>query len=241
MQIESLQLAFDALLFILIRRSWDFTMLDAVAIRLIEPAIQALARGVHRCGISANQLTILGFAIGLVAALLIAFHYFGWALLLILISRLFDALDGAVARLSQATDSGGFLDICLDFIFYASIPLAFAFANPLQNALATSVLLFCFIGTASSFLAFAIVAQKYNIKNAQLPKKSFYFLGGLTEATETLLFFIGACLLPQYFHYLAYGFAFLCSLTIWSRIYWGFTYLKAIEKHTSFFIPRKPS
>ena len=34
----------------------------------------------------------------------------------------------SVARLSKASDAGGFLDISLDFLFYASIPLAFAIA-----------------------------------------------------------------------------------------------------------------
>ena len=31
-------------------------------------------------------------------------------------------LDGSVARLTQPTDAGGFLDIALDFVFYATIP-----------------------------------------------------------------------------------------------------------------------
>lgn len=214
-------------------------MLDSIAIRLIEPAIKALAKPIKRWGISANQLTVIGFLIGLLGAVSIAFHCYFFGLLLILFSRLLDALDGAVARLGQASDAGGFLDICLDFIFYASIPLSFAFANPAQNALAAAVLLFSFIGTASSFLAFAILAQKYKLSNVGLPKKSFYFLGGLTEATETLLFFILICLMPYYFNYLAYSFALLCSFTIVTRVYWGFTHLKAIEKHPSFFIQQQ--
>lgn len=211
-------------------------MLDSIALQLIEPAVKHVAKRLQATGITANQISLIGFAIGLVAAICIAFNEFIFGLIFILISRLLDALDGAVARLNQATDAGGFLDICLDFIFYASIPLAFAFANPNQNSLAAAVLLFCFIGTASSFLAFAILAQKHQLSNTRLPKKSFYFLGGLTEATETLLFFILACLMPYYFNYLAYGFALLCSFTIVTRVYWGFTHLKAIETHTSFFI-----
>lgn len=59
----------------------------------------------------------------------------------IFLSRLCDALDGAVARQGQPTDAGGFLDITLDFLFYASIPLAFAVADPGANALAAAVLL----------------------------------------------------------------------------------------------------
>jgi hypothetical protein len=31
-------------------------------------------------------------------------------------------LGGSVARLTQLTDAGGFRDIALDFVFYATIP-----------------------------------------------------------------------------------------------------------------------
>jgi hypothetical protein len=91
---------------------------------------------------------------------------------------LLDGLDGSVARLTQPTDAGGFLDIALDFVFYAAIPLAFAVANPATNALPAAALLASFIGTGSSFLAFAALAEKRGLTDTALPGKSFYFLGG---------------------------------------------------------------
>jgi phosphatidylglycerophosphate synthase len=126
-----------------------------------------------------------------------------------------------VARATKPTDRGGFLDITLDFLFYASIPLAFAIAHPAQNALPAAVLLAAFIGTASSFLAFAIVAEKHRMTSTAFPDKSFYFLGGLTEATETIIAFAAMCLWPQWFPQIAYGFAVLCAITIAMRIGWG--------------------
>lgn len=51
------------------------------------------------------------------------------------------------------TDAGGFLDISLDFLFYALVPFGFILADPTHNALAGGWLLFAFIGTGSSFLA----------------------------------------------------------------------------------------
>jgi phosphatidylglycerophosphate synthase len=113
------------------------------------------------------------------------------------------------------------LDIALDFLFYASIPLAFAVAEPSANALAAAVLLAAFIGTGSSFLAFAVLAAKRGMTDLATPGKSFYFLGGLTEATETLAFFVAMCLWPQHFALLAYVFAGLCAITIVTRIGWG--------------------
>jgi phosphatidylglycerophosphate synthase len=132
-----------------------------------------------------------------------------------------DALDGAVARQGQPTDAGGFLDIELDFLFYASIPLAFALADPARNALPAAVLLAAFMGTSASFLAFAVLAAKRGMSSTAYPNKSFYFLGGLTEATETLACFAAMCLWPQHFAALAYGFAALCAITIATRIWWG--------------------
>jgi phosphatidylglycerophosphate synthase len=196
-------------------------MLDRFVTALIRPAVGGAARALVRAGIGANSLTLLGFGIGLVAAFLIASHAYYAGAAAIFASRLCDALDGAVARLTQATDAGGFLDIALDFVFYASIPLAFAVADPAHNALAAAVLLAAFIGTGTSFLAFAVMAAKRGLTSLDYPDKSFYFLGGLTEATETLAFFAAMCVWPQHFSALAYVFAGLCVITTGTRIWWG--------------------
>jgi phosphatidylglycerophosphate synthase len=196
-------------------------MLDRYATVLIRPPIAATARLLVRAGLGANTITVVGFLIGVLAAILIANGAYLAGAMAIFASRLCDGLDGAVARLTQATDAGGFLDIALDFLFYASIPLAFAIGNPTEHALPAAVLLAAFIGTGSSFLAFAVLAAKRGLQDLATPGKSFYFLGGLTEATETLAFFIAMCLWPAHFDVLAYAFAALCGITIATRIWWG--------------------
>jgi phosphatidylglycerophosphate synthase len=196
-------------------------MLDRFVTALIRPAVGAAARVLVRARIGANRITIFGFLLGLLAAILIASHAYYAGAAAIFASRLCDALDGAVARLTQTTDAGGFLDIALDFVFYASIPLAFALAEPAHNALAAAVLLAAFIGTGTSFLAFAVLAAKRGLTSLDYPDKAFYFLGGLTEATETLAFFAAMCLWPQHFAALAYVFAALCAITTTTRIWWG--------------------
>ncbi len=201
-------------------------MLDKAATELIQPAVNTVARRLHGLGVGANAITLAAFITGIGAALLVASSQFMLGIALILVSRTLDALDGAVARLAVPTDAGGFLDITLDFLFYASIPLAFAFANPLQNALPAAVLLAAFVGTTSSFLAFAALAAKRNLHSAAYPNKSFYFLGGLTEATETLACFLAMCIWPRYFPELAYGFAFLCAVTTTTRVVGGFLMLR---------------
>lgn len=196
-------------------------MLDRAAVTLIRPAIDRLARVLAELGLGANQMTLLGFSIGMVAAALIASGQFLSAAAAILLSRLCDGLDGAIARRSRTTDAGGFLDIALDFVFYASIPLGFALADPERNALAAALLLAAFCGTMSSFLAFAVIAAKRRMDNLAWPDKSLYFLGGLTEATETLACFIAMCIWPQHFALLATVFAALCGVTTVTRIWWG--------------------
>ena len=197
------------------------TMLDRAAIAVLRPALDAGARALVRVGVGADAVTLAGFAIGIAAAAAIGLGAYGWGLGLLLASRLADGLDGAVARRTHTTDRGAFLDITLDFLFYASIPLAFALADPARNALPAGVLLAAFIGTGSSFLAFAVMAERRGLASDAYPSKGFYYLGGLTEASETLICFVLMCLWPDHFAWWAYGFAALCGITVATRIVGG--------------------
>lgn len=196
-------------------------MLDRAANAALMPLLQAGARSLVRAGVSADAVSVAGFAVGMAAAAAIALQAYALGLALLLASRLADGLDGPVARLTQPTDRGAFLDITLDFLFYASIPLAFALADPAANALPAAVLLAAFIGTGSSFLAFAVLAQKRGLASDAYPNKGLYYLGGLTEATETLICFALMCVWPDRFAWWAYGFAALCALTVATRIVGG--------------------
>jgi hypothetical protein len=82
-------------------------------------------------------------------------------------------------------------------------------------------LLAAFIGTGSSFLAFAVLAERRGLHSTEYPAKGLYYLGGLTEATETLACFALMCLFPQHFALWAYGFAVLCALTTATRLMAG--------------------
>jgi len=201
-------------------------MLDRAIQQVLQPLFARAARGLAGLGIGADALSFAGFAIGIGAALFIALGHFMAGLVLLLVSRVFDGLDGAVARATQPTDRGGFLDITLDFLFYAAIPLAFALHDPATNALPAALLLASFIGTGSSFLAFATVAAKRGMASVAMPGKSFYFLGGLTEATETIVAFCLMCLWPGWFPAIAYTFAALCGVTTVLRIAWGWQRLR---------------
>jgi phosphatidylglycerophosphate synthase len=196
-------------------------MFDRYALDVVKPAVTWLARQVHAAGLTANQVSLAGFACGMIAAVMIASGTIAWAIIPLLLNRLCDGLDGELARLTQPSDRGAFLDITLDFLFYASIPLAFAFCDPARNALAAAVLLAAFIGTGVSFLAFAIIAEKRGDKSTAYPSKAFYYLGGLTEGTETIICFALMCLWPHYFVTLAFIYAAMCLVTTITRMIAG--------------------
>jgi len=205
-------------------------MLDKFITPVIKPLLTPIVMFVHKRGITADQLTVAGFLIGLLAVPLLAFECWYSALLAIVLNRILDGLDGALARhANQSSSAGGFLDITLDFLFYAAIPLGFIIANPEQNALAGALLLAAFIGTGSSFLAFAIAAEKFKLEKPQFKYKSFYYLNGLTEGTETIALFIAFCIWPQHFASLATLFAIACAVTIFTRIHGGYHTLKQQE------------
>lgn len=193
-------------------------MLDGVLKKRIDPPIAFLAAFLCRRGIGADAVTVAGLVLGLGAALAIALGQLWLALVLILVSRLADGLDGAVARLTTRTDRGGYLDIVFDYIFYGAIPLAFAILDPAANALAAAVLLTSFYANGASFLAFAVMAEKRGLSTEQRGKKSLYFSTGLAEATETIATFVLFCLFPGSFAVIAYVFAAMTAWTCVSRI-----------------------
>ena len=192
-------------------------MIDAKLLPLQRRLLRPIALGLVTFGVRADQVTITGFLLGIVALPLLASQQYTWALVFILLNRVLDGIDGEVARLTIATDRGAFLDIALDFVFYALIPLGFALADVTENALAAAVLLAAFVGTGSSFLAFSLMAQKRKLHAQKFPSKGLYYLGGLTEGAETIAVFVAFCLWPDLFTPLAYGFAFACGLTTLSR------------------------
>jgi phosphatidylglycerophosphate synthase len=193
-------------------------MFDAQLRPLIDRLLNPIGRGLVALGMTANQVTMIGAAFGLIAAGCVAAGLFFPALWFVIANRVIDGLDGAVARASRSSDFGGYLDIVSDFIFYSAIPLAFAVARP-ETALAAAFLIFSFIGTATSFLGFAILAEKHQVTTQIRGKKAFYYLGGLTEGTETILLFLAMLVWPNYFSLMAIVFGILCWVTTGTRIY----------------------
>jgi phosphatidylglycerophosphate synthase len=193
-------------------------MLDGWARRIIDPPLDRIGRDLARRGASADVVTMLGLATGLVAALMIVLRLDAFAFILFATNRLLDGLDGAVARASRRSDRGGFLDIVFDFAVYGAVPLAFALREPGIFALPAAVLLLSFYVNGASFLAFAAVAAKRRLDTQARGIKSIYFSAGFMEGTETLLFFVVMILVPAWFLVLAYAFAGLTFMSALARV-----------------------
>lgn len=206
-------------------------MLDKYIVPIIKPPLSRIASIVNQCGIGADKVTVIGFIIGLLCVLAQALGASLFALLFLLLNRLADGIDGELARKQAPTDAGGFLDISLDFIFYALFPLGFAISNPSQNALPAAVLIASFVGTGASFLAFASLAGKHSIEHPEFNYKGLYYLNGLAEGTETVLFFCIMCLFPNHFSFLAWLFAAICLVTAVNRVWFGYLTLTQVSNN----------
>ncbi|MGV8988363.1 MAG: CDP-alcohol phosphatidyltransferase family protein [Cypionkella sp.] len=198
-------------------------MIDAKLLPLQHHLLALPARYLVRMGVKADHISILGFGLGALSVPALAFGAYGLALVLFLLNRLADGLDGEVARAVGATDRGAFLDVALDFVVYALFPLGFALADPAANALSAAVLIAAFMGTGSSFLAFATIAAKRGTTASDYPTKGIHYLGGLTEGFETIAIFVLMCLIPFVFPFLAYIFAAACVITTVLRWHQGWT------------------
>jgi len=193
-------------------------MLDGAVRKLIDPPLNVIGGGLAARGMTADGVTLVGLGLGLLAAVLIAFGWTFLALFVLLGSRIADGLDGALARATQTTDFGGYLDIACDFLFYGSIVFAFVVMNPDANAVAGGYLLTSFYFNGTSFLGYAILAEKRGIQTSAQGVKSLYYSNGLLEGTETIVFFVILCLFPASFPTLAWIFGTLCFATASLRL-----------------------
>ena len=193
-------------------------MIDAAILPLQRRLMQTPAEALAKRGVRADHITLVGLVIGLAAAGAAALGLFALALLGLLLNRLADGLDGAVARATRRTDLGGYFDIAADFAFYGAVPLAFVLHDPAANGSAGAFLLASFYINGTTFLGYAVLAEKHKLETRAQGLKNVYFSAGLLEGTETIAFFVLLCLWPAGFAPLAWIFGALCLLTAGQRV-----------------------
>jgi phosphatidylglycerophosphate synthase len=186
---------------------------------ILSPVAQRLLHTIHP-----TTITIGAFGIGILSAVMVWQQYYRIGLALWLLNRLLDGLDGTVARLHRKqSDLGSYLDILLDTIIYAALPLALALSiNTSQGYLMLALLINSFFINAASWMYLAAIIEKRKQKSAHSDEMTTTTMpGGLIEGTETIIFFCLFLLLPQAMIPLFLLMALLVLATVLQRLVWA--------------------
>ncbi len=201
-------------------------MLDPFMRRLIDPPLKGVA-AIWPRRISANQITIFGFVLGVGCFLAIATNSLTAALILLGLNRLADGLDGAVARAQSPSELGAYLDIVADFALWGLLPIGFIILDS-DNSVAAAVLLSSFSMSMTVFLAFAIMAEKRGLETDAQGRKSFFYAAGLAEGTETIAFFAIVIIWPGAFIPAAFVYAGIVYVSVIGRVASSYSILKEL-------------
>lgn len=194
-------------------------MLDSFIRPYINPPLRQIGERAFESGLTANMVTVVGFIIGMIGCVAIGLQAYSVGLVLLLINRFLDGLDGAISHHGTRTDFGAYIDTIMDYTVYGAFALFFAMGSPI-HALATSFLLFSLIGIASTSLG--LVAMKLKAQSASSPlntgPRSQYMMSGLVGDAEIIIFIILACFFPVAFSALAAILGVMCWITTVGRI-----------------------
>lgn len=227
-------------------------MVDHVGRRLkdilLNPLLGLIPSWVHPTGV-----TLLSLVPGIAAALFAAFGMWLWALFAFALNRILDGLDGLIARgRGLQSDFGGYMDIMIDFVVYAAIPvgvwvgveaplptsgleegdLRLVSGGLLSRALPLITLLALFYVNAASWMYLSSLVEK---RRAEEPRRSkldaerttsIEMPGGLVEGTETVLFYLLFLLVPSYYPLLFFLMAVGTSIGVLQRLHWAWNHLR---------------
>ena len=184
--------------------------------RLAGPLAQKMAN------VSPNSISLVGFILGLGSAFLAFWGSYGGALVLWLLNRGADGLDGLVARVhGKQDDFGGYLDILSDFVIYAALPIAIVLGAPLSDrTLALIVMLAVFYLNASSWMYLAAILEK-RAAGERAKKTTIVMPAGLIGGFETIVFYSLFILFPSQVTFLFLTFSVLVVFTILQRLIWA--------------------
>ena len=163
--------------------------------RLLGPVVRGPARAVPPLALTA--LSLVG-ALG--AAWAASQQQWIVAVVLWLLSRVADGIDGTVARhRGTASDAGGLADIVADTISYALIPLGIAAGVGTDTAwVVVAFLLASFYVNAVSWTYLAALLEKRGAGVATTEASTSTIMPrGLVEGTETIVFFTLALVWPD--------------------------------------------
>ena len=194
-------------------------MLDTRGRRNADFIINFIADIFIKLKFTPNNVTVLALFVGVSSGILVYFDQYILAAIVLWISGLFDAVDGAVARKTKKSSLiGTLMDITFDRIVEISIILAFALKFP-SSLLSLLLLAFSIILSMTIFLTVGALSENNG-------KKTFRYQAGLMERTEAFVLFTVMMLLPKYLTIIAFIFAGLIVFTAIQRFIEAYKLLK---------------
>jgi len=177
--------------------------------------------------INPDIITLASFTAGIACAAAALTGSFKTALLLWILNRFLDGLDGAVARrYKKQSDKGAYLDIMTDFTIYAAIPLSLALrCNSVLLWKAAAVLLAVFYINAASWMYISALLEKKKKKTGGSLLTSVEMPSGIVEGSETIIFYSLFFILPAYLLWIFYIMASLTLITVIQRLVSAMKYL----------------
>jgi phosphatidylglycerophosphate synthase len=173
-------------------------------------------------------LTLIALLFGLLAAGALGYQLYWLAFIAWFLNRAFDALDGEVARMQGIqSDFGGYLDILLDFVIYALLPIGLVLGQPSTvGYVALALMLAVFYVNAASWMYLSAILEK-RAAGAQVKgeQTSVTMPAGLIGGTETIIFFSMFIICHTWYIWLFALMSVLVGLTIGQRLIWAAKHL----------------
>jgi phosphatidylglycerophosphate synthase len=185
-------------------------MLDTHARKYVQPLMNRTADSFLRLGLTANQVTILSFIIGVSSGFLVYFNQFILAVIVLWVSGYLDAVDGTMARKTKPSAFGTVLDVSFDRVVEISVILGLAFRFP-EAMWALLLLSTSIIFAMTIFLTVGAVSEKKGIK-------SFYYQAGAAERTEGFVLFTAMILFHNFLVILTLVFLAIELFTAFQRL-----------------------
>lgn len=115
----------------------------------VSRSVDPVGRALHRVGITADVLTVVGIGMSMLAAYVIGSGHLRWGLVAIAASGLPDLLDGAVAKAAGTSSKrGAFFDSCSDRVSDAFVLLGIAWYLDVNHPGQISLLPMAILGAA---------------------------------------------------------------------------------------------
>jgi archaetidylinositol phosphate synthase len=186
-------------------------MLDTHGRKYISPLFKGAANIFLKLNMTPNNLTVIGFLIGLLPFIFIYFDKPLIAVALLWISGFLDAVDGEMARISgNSTPWGTLMDITFDRLVELGVILALALKYP-QFRLELLFLTSAIILSMTIFLTVGALSQNKG-------SKSFYYQAGVAERTEGFILFTLMILIPTHIAFICNIFSILIAITALQRM-----------------------